>query len=427
MATSGGMDSTCLLHYLKGLETEYGFELSAAHCEHGIRGEESVQDAEFVKALCKQWQIPLFFFAADCPEIAKREKQSLETAARNFRYGCFSGLVESGKVDYIATAHHQDDEAETVLFRLARGTSLSGVKGMTEERGWLLRPFLEKSKAELEAYAKEHGLAYRTDSTNAQTDATRNQLRLNVLPNLEEAVAGAKRNLARFARLAQDDDEYLYRQANALLSVKNGEYTVAFSSEKPLFRRACLTAMKALGVEKDYTALHLESAFLLQDLERGAALDLPNGVQAEKGTQGIVFRKKTDKPSLEKPQERAFTKDGFDSGAYVVRVSETEPKESGEYRVLRLDGNKLPKDATFRVRRDGDEIEKFGGGTKSLKKFFNEYKIPVADRAYLPLIAQSGGGEVYAVCGVEISEKVKVDEDTENVLYLSIVKTDKTF
>ncbi|MBO5412486.1 MAG: tRNA lysidine(34) synthetase TilS [Clostridia bacterium] len=420
VATSGGQDSTCLLHYLKSLETEYGFSLSAVHCEHGIRGEASLQDAEFVKELCFQWGIPLYTFSADCVALAKSGKQSLETTARNFRYACFLELVQGGKVDYVATAHHQDDEAETVLFRLARGTSLSGAKAMQEENGWLLRPILEWSKADVEGYVKANGLEYRNDSTNFQMDATRNKLRLCVLPSLEDAVAGAKGNLARFARLAQEDDAYLYALANALVSDHDGGYTVAFSTEKPLFRRACLTAMKALGVEKDYTTAHLDSLFSLQNAQTGAKLDLPNAVQAEKTAKGIAFYQKSETVCRERAQSVSFSKDGFDGGVYFVRVSEKPLKESGEFATLRIDGGKLPKDAVFRFREVGDEIEKFGGGTKSLKKFFNEYKIPVSERAYLPLIAEKDGREVYVACGVEISEKVKVEKDTENVLYISL-------
>ncbi len=423
VAISGGVDSTALLHYLKSKEKEVGFSLSAVHCEHGIRGEESLLDQAFVQELCKEWNVPLFLFSENCPERAKREKTSLETAARDFRLESYALLIKENKADFIATAHHLSDEAETVLFRLARGTSLSGVKGMEEKSGYLLRPFLDWTKKEILSYAKENSLSYRTDSTNFQTDATRNKLRLNVFPALEEAVGGASVNLARFARYAAEDDALLYEQSEALLTRSNlGKTLVKFSEQKPLFRRACLMAMKELGIEKDYTAAHLESVFSLQQSEKGARICLPQGVIAQKTEKGIEFFLQESEallppaPKTEKP----FGLDGFDGGRYAVNVSAT-PQNETEWKTLRIDRDKLPKTAVFRFRKEGDEIKSFGG-SKSLKKFFNEKKIPAKERAFLPLIAEKDGKEVFAVCGVEISERVKITNETQSVLYIYLQK-----
>ena len=422
VAISGGVDSTTLLHYLKKQEKQAGFFLSAVHCEHGIRGEESLADAAFVQKFCETLGVPLFTFSENCLARAERERVSLETAARNFRRECFLSLVESGKVDYIATAHHALDEAETVLFRLARGASLSGASGLSAQREkYMIRPLLSWTKQEIENYALENGLTYRVDSTNLQTDATRNKLRLNVFPALENAVPNASVNLARFARLASEDDELLYALCEPLLSQTDFGYAVQFSQKKPLFRRACLLALKALGVEKDYTSTHLESAFLLQNSERGARLDLPCGVIAEKTETGISFFLSGNEEKLPPlpANEKEFSMDGFDGGRYAVNVCLDVPK--GAENVLRLDKDRLPKDATFRFRKDGDFLQSFGG-KKSLKKFFNERKIPVKERAYLPLIAEKDGSEVFAICGVEISERVKITKETQCVLYITTQK-----
>lgn len=415
-AVSGGVDSVCLLHYLKKKEKEYGYSLSAVHCEHGIRGEDSVKDAAFVAALCKEWEIPLFSFSEDCLLKAKNEKCSVETAARNFRRECFEKLLLSA-CDYIATAHHKNDEAETVLFRLARGT-LSGIKGMEEESGKIVRPFLNRTRAEILSYAKEHDLSYREDATNADTRYARNKIRLEVLPKLEETVDGAVGNIVRFSSLCGEDDEFLYSLAQNLVLSEGEEFTVLFSDKKPLFRRACLLAMKGLGVEKDYTSAHLSALFNLQSSERGAKLDLPFSVECEKKEQGICFRKKREEIFEEKPPSKKFSSDGFDGGRYEVILSKT-PLEGGRYgAILKIDADKLPADSVFRFRLEGDEIDRFGGGRKSLKKFFNERKTQVKERAYLPLIAQERGNKVYVVCGEEISEDVKVDESTKNILYV---------
>lgn len=420
VAISGGIDSVVLLHWLKTQESDCGFVLSAVHCEHGIRDEESLSDMRFVEEYCRGLGVELTLFQEDCPARASEEKCSLETAARDFRKRCFERLISSEKADFIATAHHQADEAETVLFRLARGSSLTGAKGMTETDGYILRPLLSWTKAEIGEYAARHGLQYRVDSTNLSNEYTRNKLRHEVLPRLEEAVDGASANLARFAALAAEDDGLLYRLAQALIVKKGEEYLVRFDTERPLFRRACLLALKGLGLEKDYTALHLEQAFALQSLERGAKCTLPKGIVAVKGTDGVIFRKESGETRAEKAAPQPFADGDFNGGAYTVEISET-PRESCEgKRTLRIDGDKVPDGAVFRFREEGDSFRKFGGGTKSLKKFFNEKKLPVEEREYLPLLAV--GSEIYAVCGVELSEKLRVDEQTKRTLYLVLCK-----
>ena len=422
VAVSGGADSVALLHYLSALKTECGYLLSAVHCEHGIRGQDSLDDMRFVEGLCKAWDIPLYTFEEDCPARAKREKESLETAARNFRYACFESLIREGKVHFIATAHHKNDEAETVLFRLARGTSLGGMSAMKEESGYLLRPFLSWTKADITAYIQKNNLAYREDKTNFALDATRNKIRLEILPRLEESIPGATANIAHFASLAKADDELLCELAKELLEqTKEGSF-VHFSDKKPLFTRAVLVALKALGLHKDYTSAHLDGVFQLQGLERGSCLDLPKGICAEKQGKGILLYRKKEEIYPPLGTEKSFSLDGFDGGRYEVSCSFAPLESDDGWQTLRIDGEKLPATAVFRFRQEGDKIKAFSGDTKTLKKLFNERKIPVRERGYLPLIADGDRGEVYAVCGVEISQQIKVDEDTKQVLYISIRK-----
>ena len=422
VAISGGADSVALLHYLKMQSAEFGFTVCAAHCEHGIRGEESLADMRFVQDFCKALGVALYVFQEDCIARAQREKKSLETAAREFRYQSLFSLIDENKADYIATAHHSGDEAETVLFRIARGAALNGAVGIREEKDVLLRPFLEWSKNQILDYVQAHGLAYREDCTNADRAYTRNKIRLDVLPALEECVSGASENIARFALRAAEDDALLYDYARELLTLQTdgGEkkYLVAFCDKFPLFSRACLLALKGLGVEKDYTSTHLRQAFALQDKQRGAKTDLPQGVEGVKTEKGILFRIKKDGESVLLPTSQVVSLDGFDGAKYEVVFSvERSADEENGWEVLQIDADKIPKTAVFRFRKDGDEMQAFGGVRKSLKKLFNERKIPVEERAYLPLIAEEDG-EVYVVCGVEISEKLKVTEGTRKKAYI---------
>lgn len=424
VAVSGGADSVALLHYLKAQSSHYGFSLSAVHCQHGIRGQASLDDKAFVIKLCNEWNIPLFLFDEDCLLRAKDKKESLETTARNFRRESFVSLIKEKKADYIATAHHLGDEAETVLLHLARGAGLSGARGIQPQSEFYIRPFLSWPKEKILAYIGEHGLSYCTDESNFCLDATRNKIRLQVLPLLEEIIPSATENIAKFAQKALEDDTFLYALSDKLITRQGDAYLLSFHDEKPLFYRATLTILKSLGLTQDYTTKHLESAYALQYLERGAKAHLPKNIRLEKTDKGILFTIQTQEPTIPPNYtEKPFTLDGFDGGRYAVKIETFAEKETANgWCVLRFDKDKLPKDAVFRFRKDGDEIEKFGGGTKSLKKFFNERKISVKERSYLPLIASSETGEVYAVCGVEIADKIKTTEDTKSVLYIVLQK-----
>lgn len=423
VAISGGADSTVLLHYLKSKQNEYGYQLCAVNCEHGIRGESSLADTRFVKSICQEWEIPLECFSEDCLKRAKEEKVSVETAARNFRYECFFSLLAGGRCEFIALAHHENDEAETVLFRLARGASLTGVSAMKEIEGQFLRPLLKWSKVDVLAYAKEQGLSFCEDETNSQTDATRNKLRLNVLPALEESVSGAIKNLAKFAIRAEEDDKLLYELSAPLIekvektSRADSGYRLRFSQQKPLFTRACLSILKTLNLVKDYTSMHLDDVYTLQEKETGASVTLPQNIIAKKGYGEIIFYQNLGEESVAWQTEIPFQIGKYVWGRYEIIVQSNEIDSAKN--VLRIDGDKIPKDAVIRLKRQGDRFEKFSGGSKSLKKYLIDKKIEKEVREELPILA-TDDGEVYAVLGVEISKKIKITADTKRTLYISI-------
>lgn len=418
VAVSGGVDSVVLLHWLKALSDSGVFSLCAVHCEHGIRGEESVADMEFVKTLCGGLNIPLFVFRADCPTLAKESGESLETAARIFRYEAFESLLKEGKADYIALAHHSGDEAETVLFRLARGTALTGVAAMKEENGRYLRPLLGWTKEQILVYANENGLSFREDKTNALPIAARNKIRLSVLPNLEEVVLGAGKNLAAFALIAREDDECLYELAKPLVTKKapaftgDSGYRVAFCEKKPLFTRACLIVLKELGAWRDYTREQLDILFRLQGLQTGAKSTVMQGICAVKQYGELAFFKETEEV------ERTAVPFGFG----VFRIGRVEVSVSSEptgvEKEWTLDEEKIPNGAVFRLKEQGDSFEKFGGGRKPLKRYLVDKKIPSAERAELVVLAVEN--DVLAVVGVEISEQVKITKETKKRAYLSV-------
>ncbi len=457
VALSGGGDSVALFHFLCGCARENGIELSAVHVEHGIRGEASRADAVFTAALCKQADVPLQIFWEDVPARAAAWKAGLEEAARRCRYAAFARLLRLGKADVVATAHHAGDNAESVLFNLLRGSSLTGAGGIRaflpyaalerflperERRKPLpppaphcgvARPLLSVSQGEIAAYLRENALAFREDATNADTAYTRNFLRARVLAPARERFPAAERALYNFSRRAREDDDYLYSLARekVVCGVREGVPAAEVPADlpRPLFVRACALALRALGAERDCTSADFEAAFALTRGGSGRTACLPRGVRALREYEKVILYRpapaslavpgSSSAPGPSAPAagslQYPFAEGEFPFAGAVLRVRRAGREEAesvlraagkGRLRPLVLDAARLPAGCVLRTRREGDRFQKFGGGSKKLKDFFIDRKLPRPLRASLPLLAC--GGEVFAVCGVEIAEKVRL-------------------
>ena len=236
VACSGGPDSLALLDMVHRLQATLRINVMAAHFEHGIRGEASKADAEFVQEYCVQRRIPFVMESADIPAICHTTGESLETGARRLRYAFLQKLANGYDNAVIATAHHADDQAETVLMHLLRGSGIKGLSGIMPKRDNIIRPFLPFAKAELVAYCHEQKLAPRLDETNNEADCTRNKLRLELLPLLQnEYNNNIANNLCQLAETARAEDELLGKlcrqRADQLVSVnKDGTVSCSVSS-----------------------------------------------------------------------------------------------------------------------------------------------------------------------------------------------------
>ncbi len=408
VALSGGRDSIVLLHFLASGAKKYEISLSALICEHGIRGESARRDVAFVKDLCERWGIALQVVSLDVPSYAASHKMGLEEAGRILRYECFEQEIAGGKT--VVTAHHRDDFAETVLFRLLRGTSLAGLDAFPEREG-LVRPMLALTRAQIDDYVRENALPYREDESNADDTFTRNFLRNEVLPLLQTRFAGGAENLVRFAERAAQDDKFLSELATEAIV---GEDKVPVDTPKPIFSRACIILLKKMGVTRDYTAANIQELVRLQHLQSGKKVTLPCGIEAVREGENVLFHR----PVLTQSYEIPFALGEHYLGEYLLVVGEGE-KEGA----LSFDLDSLPTNCVIRVRREGDEITPFGGNRKSLKKFLTEKKISARVGKALPLVALEG--EIYAVCGVEISQKIKRTEGTKRRAYLQLTSVKK--
>lgn len=432
-AVSGGRDSVALLHYLHKNAEEAHISLSALTCCHGIRPSAEA-DVAFVEELCKAWGVPLTVFRADVPARAKQSGRNLEEEGRMFRRECYRKMLDGG-ADAVLTAHHRDDYAETVLFRLARGTSLQGLDVFPAQKG-LLRPLLGVTRARIDEYIKENALPFTEDETNADVAFSRNRIRHEVLPALERAVPGAKENLVRFAERAVRDDAFL--QALALREVRGeGEKRVSADLPEPVFFRACLAAMKALGLTRDYTESNLKELQKLAAAQAGRSTRLPCGVMVYREGADLVFLpQKKDAEEAQKARELPFFLGRREAFGGVLEVGEGDfgageptktaggqttgeppflrgeppelPKACG--RVLKVDLAAVPEGAVWRTRREGDTFLPCNGHQKSLKKFLTEKKIPARVGRELPVLAE--GSEVLCIAGVELSERIKRTQKT---------------
>ncbi len=417
VAVSGGRDSMALLHYAFTHASQYGIEVSALNCDHSMRGEESERDSAFVKAYCGANGIKLRFFKAE------EGKFHDENSARKWRLDCYRRTLEEG-ADFIATAHHLSDNAETVLFNLARGTSLSGMRGIGDEPSLgLIRPLIACTRREIDDYIAENDIPYVTDSTNATADYTRNKIRLGVLPNLEEAVPGAAEAIFRFSRLAREDEEYFTRLSDGLIYCRGEDnYLIKPCAERVIFRRAAARIIAGKFRRIDYTSEHLDRLFALQGASSGkkffflglAAVKEDAGVaiSVEGETCGeVLFSDWLDEKTPLSPfgVARIVRCGGFYS---AKGKTEADGQKARGEKALYFDCDKIPQGAVVRTRQKGDKFLKFGGGHVSLSDYFTDKKIPQSLRGRIPLVCD--GGEVLIICGVEISEKVKAEESSSN-------------
>lgn len=417
-AVSGGADSVALLALLREAALTQPFDLTAAHFEHGIRAEDSLADAAFVRILCAEWGIRLIEGHGNVPAEAKRRSIGLEEAARDARYEFLNRARLQIGADYIALAHHRDDQAETVLMHLFRGAGLNGMKGMRPVDGVLYRPLLDVPKETLVGYLIGQGIPWREDATNTVPDNPRNALRLHVLPEVERIYPGAKRAVSRFSQIAAEEDAYMERQSMLF----EREHAVEFPGMKLLELRSEGEAWRAerallMRTVRRLTGLPFEAAVRIMDLWENqggpCAVDAGGGWRGERGSLGLYLIFKGSKKAGMQPM-RLKSELRLPDGLGRLKVSRgsgvpvTDQPFCQELDASRVEG------AVIRTRRNGDVIHPLGApGRQKLSDYFINRKIDRPLRDVIPLLAK--GNEILWVMGQGISEKAKLKEDTQAV------------
>lgn len=416
VAVSGGADSMALLHFTANFCKRFNIKAVALNVEHGIRGENSLRDTAFVKDYCEKNGIPLLEYKVDVPKKAKTDKIPLEQAARILRYECFFDAVKKGKCDAVLTAHHSSDNLESVLFNLFRGTGVKGLTGIRDYKNVIYRPFIKVSKAEIAEYIKQNNIPFVDDETNFCIDYTRNFLRLNVIPKIKEIFPEAEKSVLRLTETLKTEDEFLSALAEKAVSRHGDGYGIATDTPKAVMARAVIIALKNLGLSRDYEKIHVDDVCALSEKENGKTVSLPLDIKAAREYDKITLFK--DLTCDENDTAIPFTTGLHALDGRTIAVSPCE-NVSGEdlKKGFYADIDKIPDGAVIRFRRKGDKFKKFGGGTKSLADYFTDKKIPLKDRNGILLVAN--GSDVLIINGVAVSDKVKVDKDTKNIVKFS--------
>ena len=420
-AVSGGADSVCLLLVLKALEESLGIHVAAFHLHHGLRGAEADRDERFVRELCERLQVSLHAVREDVAGYAKTHGLSEEEAGRILRYQWLEKTAGEFGCRRIATAHHKDDQTETVLMNLFRGSGLRGLGGIRPVRELsgeltLIRPLLGINRQEIETYLLEEKEAWCEDSTNKELVYARNKVRNELIPWIREHINDrAEEHILKTAAFASQADEYFVSQAEKLLGdgfqVQEASFaeidTALFDSQPDIMKSYLIRAMimKVSGNAKDISARHMDAIAALDGPGGGTLVDLPYGLQAMRSYQKLIIRKATAEQSARECGKNLQTK------VFPWKKDMEIPKN--QYTKW-FDYDKINDTLSVRTREPGDYFMIGNGKTKKLHRFFIDEKIPEELRDHILLLAE--GNHVLWIIGYRISEYYKVTEATRNIL-----------
>lgn len=437
---SGGADSVFLFYVLLKLAETGMIRLRAVHVHHGIRGEEAERDAAFVRELCNTHGTEFILVRRNIPEEAERTGKSLEEAGREARYEIFRREADNFGGAKIALAHHMDDLAETVIFRIARGTGVGGLGAMKPVSGDLIRPLLLLSREEIEISLKERNISWMEDSTNADPFSVRNRIRCEILPLLKSRVnQNAAAHIAKLAGYADEAagfireeaatrfDRYC-RQSEEGISIKEDLAGLHPALKKQILKMAL---EQAAGAAKDLGSVHVEALGTLLENHAGAEVCLPYGVTATRTYDGLELRRSGDagaSGSSSGPEEPVILHPAygrtetvcFGKWQFSAELLQKAPDPVPENRYTKwLDYGKINGTLAIRTRLPGDYIIiGKNGEKKTISDYFTDEKVPRGERDSILLVVC--GSEVVWVAGMRIGFNVRIRRDTEFVLKISL-------
>lgn len=436
LGVSGGPDSMALLHIMHQLAPSLNIELQAAHLNHGLRAEAGREEA-LVRETCLALGIKYHTRTVAVADLARRQKISVEEAGRNARYAYFRELLAAVDAQRIATAHHYDDLAETVLLHLLRGSGLKGLRGILPVNGSLIRPLLQVNKGQLLAYMQERDINYCLDPSNDDPSYLRNRIRHGLIPYLQQEynprIAAALNGLAVIARDENDAMETECRQHWTAVVLSEASETIVMNQPRlaslhPAYqRRLIMQALNCMSAVASWSRDDVEKVLELGHKSGSAcSLHLKKQVRVNKVYARLVFT--TCLPAavefayqITAPGSLAIAETGAAYQFILVDGHAYQPA-GGD---ICLDYDRLPEQLWLRSRRLGDVFRPPGmSGRKKIKKMFIDLKVPAGERDRIPLLTGLGA-EIYAVLGLGISRMAELSAVTQTILVIRAVGRDQ--
>ncbi|WP_079504204.1 tRNA lysidine(34) synthetase TilS [Mesobacillus jeotgali] len=437
VGVSGGPDSLALLHYLSQQRERKLLKIVAVHVDHMFRGEESYQDALFVKAFCDKHNLPFEMKRIDVPAYMRETGLSSQQAARACRYAFFEEVMEKHQLQYLALGHHGDDQVETVLMRLTRGSSGKARAGIPFSRKFgpfsIFRPFLCLTKAELEDYCALNSLEPRIDPSNDKTYYSRNRFRKTVLPFLKEENPAVHEHFQRFSEEQQMDEEYLLEltkeKLNKVMKKEDKGITIGISSFRempmPLQRRGIKLILNYLYNDRpaSLSAIHIEKIFsIIRNPHPSGTLDFPSGLRIIRSYGNCHFK-------LNPPERHSYRYEISGSDQLILPngdvidaqlLNDVHVGDVSNHRfVIDLEESGTP--LYIRTRKNGDRMSLKGmEGSKKLKDIFIDMKIPINERDEWPVVTDRED-RILWLPGLKKS-KHEADEQGNRLLLLTYIK-----
>lgn len=412
VAVSGGSDSMALLHWFMCNINRKNFV--ALNIDHNIRGEESKRDSAFVKDFCLLNNIEYLHYDVDVFAFKNESSGTIEQSARKLRHKIFFEVCVNN-VNVVATAHHADDQSESIFMHIARGCGLDGLQGMNIVDGHLIRPFLNISKKAIMEYIKINNIKYVTDSTNKDNGYSRNFVRNKAFPLIQKKYPFIMENLVKLSARAKELADFIDLQTPAIY-VEDNSITLDFNDlHDVIICELIKRSFSLLGIEADIEERHINLIKELFYKEHNTKLDMPYNTACYNEYGKIVIEKKCE------PEAKIieFEIKNYDfcsvekiDASFNTLKDELKDKGKGLY----LDFDLLPQNCVFRNRRNGDEFKRYGGGAKSLGDYFTDIKFPVRLRDKAMVLASDN--QVYAIIGVEIADKVAISQKSKNIIII---------
>lgn len=434
---SGGPDSVCLLHVLSGLRESMGIKVYAAHLNHQIRGIEAHRDALYVSELCRKEDIPCFIKSVDVPSYCRDNGYSLEEGARKVRYDMFFEIKKNIGANKIAIGHNMNDQAETVLMRLMRGTGLQGLRGIeyTREDG-IIRPLLDVERSEIEAYCEEHSLDPKIDKTNLESIYSRNRIRLELIPYMKEHFnPGVIESVVRMSNSLKNDGDYIDSEAEKIyrdISEKTNDGIEISVPECTELHQAILSRVIRYSIRDvlgDTNFVDMKHIYdveeLFEDSKNNKMLNLPRGLFVYRKDDVVIFTMNEIKYE-DVEYSHNIPKNGFVKVKETGLIIETKQMSMSRFKGMKkdpesicVDADKIEGEIKVRNRQAGDKI-KLKAGSKKLKDLFIDLKIPREMRSRIPVIEDENG--IIAAGTYRTGENYIPDLNTKEVLKITIKK-----